>query len=92
MRNADLNILLVCAGLALIRAVRTRSKAWTLPAFIYGSWGLGDVCWLACLLVFEPEKKNVLSGLSGQFLHSDKVPETNVFYGTGTEIDIIICH
>ena len=57
--------LLVCSALALIRAVRTRSRAWTLLAFFYGSWGLGDVYWLVCLIFFgQTPRISVVSDLS----------------------------
>ena len=57
--------LLVCSALALIRAVRTRSRAWTLLAFFYGSWGLGDVYWLVCLIFFDQTPRiSIVSDLS----------------------------
>ena len=53
MENAlQITALTLCAGIALIRAVRTQSRRWTLLAFCYGSWGLGDVYWLVCLIFF----------------------------------------
>ena len=57
--------LTLCAGISLIRAVRTRSKAWSLLAFFYGSWGLGDVYWLVCLVFFDQTPPiSVVSDLS----------------------------
>ena len=57
--------LMVCAGIALIRAVKTQSRAWALLAFFYSSWGLGDVYWLVCLIFFDRTPQiSVVSDLS----------------------------
>ena len=45
-------ILLTCAVISLIRAAACRSRVWTLAFFFYGSWALGDIYWLVCLLFF----------------------------------------
>ena len=38
----QITILLVCAAVALRRAISLQSKAWTLLFFFYGTWLLGD--------------------------------------------------
>ena len=43
-------ILLICAGIAIYRAVVNRSRSWMILAFFYESWLLGDIYWLACLI------------------------------------------
>ena len=45
-------ILAVCVIMASYRAVAYRSRSWTLLSFFYGSWVLGDVYWLVCLLFY----------------------------------------
>ena len=45
-------VLLGCIPVALYLAVRHRSRSWTLLSFFYGSWMLGDLYWLLCLLLF----------------------------------------
>lgn len=58
-------VLFGCAGAAAARAYAVRSRAWTLLAFFYGSWGLGDVYWLVCLLFFgRTPQISVVSDLS----------------------------
>lgn len=58
-------VLFVCALVALSRAARQRSREWTLLAFFYGSWLLGDSYWLLCLVFFgEPARVSVVSDMS----------------------------
>ena len=66
LENAlQIGMLFGCAGVAAVRAVALRSRAWTLLAFFYGSWGLGDVYWLVCLLFFgQTPQISVVSDLS----------------------------
>ena len=58
-------VLLFCTAVALYRAFRQRSRTWTLLAFFCGSWLLGDLYWLVCLLYYDqtPQIK-VVSDLS----------------------------
>ncbi len=58
-------VLALCAGLALIRAIRKRNKAWTLLALFFGSWFLGDVYWSVCLFFYgQTPQISVVSDLS----------------------------
>ncbi len=80
-------VLLVCTGIALYRAVTGQSRAWTLLFFFYGSWMLGDVYWLACVIFFGVSPMiSVISNLSwyaaGLFLYL-LLRETSPLRGTG---------
>lgn len=58
-------VLILCAILAASRAARYRSRSWVLLSFFYGSWLLGDIYWLACLLFFGTTPQiSVISDLS----------------------------
>ena len=58
-------VLLLCAALSLLRAAKRRSRTWTLLFFFYGSFVLGDIYWLACLLFFDRTPQiSVVSDLS----------------------------
>ena len=58
-------VLLLCAALALLWAVRGRSRAWMLAFFFFGSFLLGDIYWLAVLLFFDQTPQiSVVSDLS----------------------------
>ena len=46
-------VLLACAGIAIARAAAHRSREWTLLGFVYGSWVLGDIYWLVCLVFYD---------------------------------------
>ena len=46
-------VLAVCAVIAIYRAVKYRSRSWTLLFFYYGSCLLGDVYWTVCLLFYD---------------------------------------
>lgn len=58
-------VLFFCVCAAVYHAIKTKSRAWTLLSFFYGSWLLGDVYWLVCLafLGSTPEI-SVISDLS----------------------------
>ena len=57
--------LAVCGGVALIRAMRSRDRLWTLLALFYGSWFLGDVYWAVCLIFYgKTPQISVVSDLS----------------------------
>ena len=49
----QIGTLVVCAAIALYRIVKRRGEAWTLLSFFYGSWLLGDIYWLACLVFYD---------------------------------------
>ncbi len=58
-------VLVICAVFAVYKAVKYRSRSWTLLSFFYGSCLLGDVYWLVCLLFFdETPQISVVSDLS----------------------------
>lgn len=46
-------VLLVSTNASLYKAIRTHARAWTLLAFFSGSWCLGDIYWLVCLLFYD---------------------------------------
>ena len=46
-------VLIVCVILAAFRALKSRNRAWTLLSLAYGSWLLGDIYWMACLLFYD---------------------------------------
>lgn len=61
----QVTVLLACLGIALIRAVSQRERGWTLLFFFYGSWALGDLYWLLCLIFFDKSPQfSVVSDLS----------------------------
>ncbi len=45
-------VLLVCVAVALALALRLRSRPWILLALFFGSWLMGDIYWLVCLIFF----------------------------------------
>ena len=45
-------VLLICASVALARALKYRSRGWTHLVFFYGSLALGDIYWFVYLLFF----------------------------------------
>ena len=49
----QIGVLVVCAAIAVYRTVKRRGEAWTLLSFFYGSWLLGDIYWLACLVFYD---------------------------------------
>ena len=50
-------VLLACSGAALYQATRFRSRTWTLLALFFGSWLLGDLYWLSCLVFYDSTPK-----------------------------------
>ena len=61
----QITILLVCAAVALRRAISLQSKAWTLLFFFYGTWLLGDIYWLVCLVFYgETPQISIISELN----------------------------
>ncbi len=58
-------VLLVCFVVSILLAVKRKSRTWTLLAFFYGSWWLGDLYWLFCLLYYDRTPQiSVVSDLS----------------------------
>ena len=58
-------VLLACSGYTIFRAFKYRSRTWTMLAFFYGSWALGDIYWLVCLAFFgQTPQISVISDLS----------------------------
>ena len=49
----QIGVLVVCAAIAVYRTVKPRGEAWMLLSFFYGSWLLGDIYWLACLVFYD---------------------------------------
>lgn len=46
-------ILAICVIVASYQASVHRSRSWTLLSFFYGSWVLGDIYWLVCLIFYS---------------------------------------
>ena len=58
-------VLVLCVTAAIFKAAGYRSRSWTLLAFFYGSWLLGDVYWSVCLLFYDKTPEiSVVSDLS----------------------------
>lgn len=58
-------VLIVCVIAAVFKAAGYRSRSWTLLAFFYGSWLLGDIYWTVCLLFYDKTPEiSVVSDLS----------------------------
>ena len=58
-------VLLVCSGIALYRAIVQHSQSWILAFLFFGSWVLGDIYWLVCLLFYgETPQISIVSDLS----------------------------
>ena len=45
-------MLVVCVIAAAGRALKYRSRSWTMLSFFYGCWVLGDIYWLVCMLFY----------------------------------------
>lgn len=57
--------LLICAAVSLYRTAKYKSRTWTQAFFFYGSWALGCVYWLLCLIFYEDTPQiSVVSDLS----------------------------
>lgn len=58
-------VLFVCVIAAAWLAVSRKSRTWTLLAFFYGSWLLGDLYWLVCYLYYDTMPQiSIVSDLS----------------------------
>ena len=58
-------VLGICVIAAILKAARYRSRSWTLLAFFYGSWLLGDIYWTVCLFFYNKTPEiSVVSDLS----------------------------
>ena len=58
-------VLAICIIITIIRAARFRSRSWTILAFFYGGWMLGEIYWIACLLFYDKTPQiSVISDLS----------------------------
>ena len=45
-------VLALCVASTVYRALKYRSRSWTMLSFFYACWALGDVYWLVCLLIY----------------------------------------
>ena len=58
-------VLAICVIAAIFKAAKYRSRSWTLLAFFYASWLLGDIYWTVCLLFYDKTPEiSVVSDLS----------------------------
>ena len=58
-------VLLICIGITMYRATVYRSRTWTLTLLFYGSWVLGDIYWLVCLIFYgNTPQISIVSDLS----------------------------
>ncbi len=58
-------VLLFCAGVTLYRAAALQSRTWTLSFFFFGSWVMGDIYWLLCILFYgDTPRISIVSDLS----------------------------
>ena len=58
-------VLLACAVIAAVRAIRQRSRTWTLLVLFFGSWLLGNLYWMFCLIFFGSSPQvSIVSDLS----------------------------
>ncbi len=61
----QITVLIICVIVALFRTLAGRSRTLAMLSFSYGSWVLGDLYWLACLLFFNKTPEiSVVSDLS----------------------------
>ena len=61
----QIGVLVICVVAAIFKAARYRSRSWTLLAFFYGSWLLGDIYWTVCLFFYKKTPEiSVVSDLS----------------------------
>ena len=51
--SLQIAVLLICVFTAIYRAFRKDGRVWTLLALFSGSWVLGDLYWLFCLVFFD---------------------------------------
>ena len=58
-------VLAACFAFSVYKAASFRSRTWMLLVFFYGSWMLGEIYWLACLIFFDQTPQiSVISDLS----------------------------
>ena len=58
-------VLLICASIALYKAITQHSQTWVLAFLFFGSWVLGDIYWLVCLLFYgKTPQISIVSDLS----------------------------
>ena len=58
-------VLLICSGIALYQAIANHSQTWVLAFLFFGSWLLGDIYWLVCLLFYgQTPQISIVSDLS----------------------------
>ncbi len=64
--NASQNaVLVLCFSAAVWIAIRKRERAWTLLAFFFGCYALGDLYWMFCLVFYLTTPKiTIVSDLS----------------------------
>lgn len=63
-------ILAICVIITITKAVRFGSRSWTILSFFYGSWLLGDLYWLVCLIIYGATPEiSVVSDLSWYAAH-----------------------
>ena len=61
----QITVLLFCVCFAVYKAVIYKSRSWTMLAFVYGSWCLGDIYWLLCIIFYDNAPQvSVVSDLS----------------------------
>ena len=61
----QITILIICTVFSLYRTAVNKSKTWALLSLFYGSWLLGDIYWLMCLVFFQTTPQiSVISDLS----------------------------
>ena len=61
----QITVLMVCSGISLYRALEHKSRTWTLAAFFFTSWVLGDLYWTVCLLFYDKAPQiSIVSDLS----------------------------
>ena len=58
-------VLIICVIAVIFKTAKYQSRSWTLLAFFYGSWLLGDIYWTVCLLFYDKTPEiSVVSDLS----------------------------
>ncbi len=45
-------VLLICGVIATYKAVKYNSRSWTILTFFYGSWVLGSIYWVFCIIFY----------------------------------------
>ena len=61
----QIGALIICAVVSLYPTITRKSREWMILFFFYGSFLLGDIYWLVCLIFFgDTPKISVVSDLS----------------------------